>query len=150
MMRLKLPAFCCSSRIRSDRRIGRPASCSVESCRANCVTYLTLTLAPAPRRFLALAAALLPPRLGGRGLGADLRGEVPHVADLADRFLFAQGLDLVLDLDALGIQRLILEDRHTPTSLSLDPYRVYSNSHDRGYPSIIVSLTTSSIVVIPS
>ena len=73
---LSLPGFCCCSRICSDRSSGRPASCSVESWRVNCVNTLMLTPPIAGNRiwmpfffspfsfgsfFFFLAAAFLPP-----------------------------------------------------------------------------------------
>ncbi len=54
------PGFCWFSRMRRLRRIGRPASCKMESCRVNVVSVLVLTPPMANERpFLAALSRLL-------------------------------------------------------------------------------------------
>src|SRR4030042_6857733 len=57
MALLNVPDLCCSCRILSERKIGSPAACSVESCLANWAINLTLPLPPAPRLRFGFAPA---------------------------------------------------------------------------------------------
>ena len=93
---LSRPGFCCPSRIRRLRRIGRPASCRIESCRVNVVEILRLHAADGEAALLLAAwpsSAFL-----RRLLDRDLRDEVAHLANRRLGFFFGRRLDHVLDL----------------------------------------------------
>ena len=119
---LSTPGLHWPSRILRLRRIGRPASCSVESWRVKVVSCLCETLPMVkdfflrrPPGFLAAAVALLAALLGGP-LG-DLGDEEALLADQLLGFFLGRGVDGVLDLLAGVVHRLVLEGRHRPSGL---------------------------------
>ena len=59
---LKRPPLACPSRILKLRRIGKPASCRMDSCRVNAVRCLPRTLPMAKERFVCEPLRLLPRR----------------------------------------------------------------------------------------
>ena len=115
---LSRPGLDCSARMRSERRIGRPASWRMESWRVNAVSCLDLTPPKTkPRFFLPPAGfGLLPALLDG-----DLRDEVPHLPDRGLRIFLGGGLDHVLDLGARRVHRLELKSGHGVSSCVTAP-----------------------------
>ena len=93
---LSRPGLGWPARIRRLRRIGRPASCRIESCRVNVVRSLAIR-----RRRRRSRASSWPP-VGRRPscglLGRDLRDEVAHLTNRRLGFFLGRGLDDVLDL----------------------------------------------------
>ena len=79
------------SRILRLRRIGRPASCRIESCRVKVVRSLVFT--PPRAKVLPGFAALRRRRPGLGLLDGDLRDEVAHLPDRRLGFVLVGGLD---------------------------------------------------------
>ena len=106
-----VPGFCwLFQNVQTARRIGKPASCNVESCRVNCVIAFVLTPPETRRRRRpswrpGLSPSCHPSRgyVSGssRGCGSWLRASSLDV-----------GLDFVLDLLASLIHRFIGKCRH--------------------------------------
>ena len=109
----KTPGLHWPSRIFRLRKIGRPASCKVESWRVNVQSCLVEIL-PIVNAFLRRSGPLLGrgPRLGLLRLLGDLGDEEPLLADQLLRFLLGRGVDRVLDLPPGVVHRLVLVGRH--------------------------------------
>ena len=120
------------ARIFRLRRMGRPASCRIESWRVKVVSVLRFDAAEGEGLALfcrlSSGAAWLPALLDG-----DLRDEVAHLPDRRLRLVLAGRLDDVLDLLAGGVHRLELIGRHGSIPLSAVSYQLFGQTSVKSY-----------------
>ena len=109
---LSLPGLELCSKIRKLRRIGRPASCRMASCRVN--AQMCWSYHPRSQRDVSSfdRASLSLPLLH-----LNLGDEVAHLTYRGLRFFFVRRLDNVFDLLALRVHSLKLESRHVVLAL---------------------------------